>query len=138
MKQKSIKNKIFWARLSYWTGAIVDLIIGIAAIFFPGFTQYLWQLDIPIQGADLMWTKYFGSIVFAWTCLLLWADRKPLERKGVLLLTCFPVLVGLIAVEVYAMIQNIAPMLNLGLLIGMQTILLILFGFSYINSREIE
>ena len=85
-----------------------------------------------------MWTKYFGLIVFAWTCLLLWADRKPLERKGVLLLTCFPVLVGLIAVEVYAMIENIAPILNLGLLIGMQTMLLILFGFSYINYREIE
>jgi len=26
MKQKNTKNKIFWARISYWTGAIVDLL----------------------------------------------------------------------------------------------------------------
>jgi hypothetical protein len=107
-------------------------------LIFPGLTKHLWGLDQPIQGVDLMWTKYFGSVAFAWTCLLLWADRKPLERKGVLLLTFFPILIPFIAVEIYAMIQNIAPMLNLGLLIGMQTMLLILFGFSYINSKETE
>jgi hypothetical protein len=43
-----------------------------------------------------------------------------------------------LAVEIYAIVQNIAPMLNLGLLLGSQTALLILFAFSYINSRGVE
>lgn len=29
MEQTSTKNKIKWLRISYWTGAIADLIIGI-------------------------------------------------------------------------------------------------------------
>ncbi len=138
MNLNNSESKIRWLRISYWTGAIIDLIFGVIMIFSPRITQYIWQLELQIQGADLMWTKYFGSIVFAWTCLLLWADRKPMERKDVILLTCLPVLVGLIAVEIYAMILNIAPILNLGLLVGMQTILLFLFAFSYFNSRKVE
>ena len=104
MKKQNTANTIFWLRVSYWTGAIVDLIFAIALIFFPGFTQFLWQLDTPIQGTDLMWTKYFGTMVFAWACALLWADRKPLERKGVLLSTCFTVIIGLVSVKVYTII----------------------------------
>lgn len=138
MKQQNTTNKIFWLRVSYWVIAIVDFIFAIALIFFPGFTQFLWQLETPIQGTDLMWTKYFGTLVFAWTCLALWADRKPLERKGVLLLTCFPVIIGLVLVKIYAIIFNLASTLSLGLIIGMLVIIFILCLFSYIHSKEIN
>lgn len=136
MKQENTKIK--WLRISYWTGAIADLAAGGAMVFFPGLTQHLWGEYIPIQETGFIGWKFAGSMIIAWTFLLLWADRKPLERKGTLLLTCFPVIVSLMAVEVYAMVQNIAPMLNLGIIIGMQSMLLILFSFSYFNSEEIE
>jgi hypothetical protein len=138
MKQQNTANKIFWLRVSYWVGAIVDFIFAIALIFFPGFTQFLWQLDTPIQGTDLMWTKYFGTMVFAWTCTLLWADRKPLERKGVLLLTCVPVIIGLVSVKGYAIIYHFASPIGLGLIIGMLVVLFILFLFSYRHSTEMN
>jgi hypothetical protein len=32
-----------------------------------------------------------------WTALLVWADRDPVARRGVLLLTVLPVLIGLAA-----------------------------------------
>ena len=86
----------------------------------------------------MIFAGYAGSMIIAWTFLLLWADRKPLERREVAALTCFPVLFGLMGAEVYAIVQNNAATLNMGLFLGMQTILLILFGFSYYNSREIE
>ena len=35
-----------------------------------------------------------ASLVFAWTFLLIWADRKPIERRDMFLLTLMPV-VGL-------------------------------------------
>jgi hypothetical protein len=136
MKQQSATNKIVWLRVSYWTGAIIDLIFTIALIFSPDFTQFLWQLDTPIQGTNLMWTKYFGSIVFSWTCLLLWADRKPLERKGVLLLTCYPIIGGLIAVDVYSIINNLANPTILWLRIIGLSLVFILMIYSYYNSKE--
>ena len=135
MKQQNTANKIFWLRVSYWTGAIIDLIYAIV-LLFPGLIQLFWQLDAPVQGTDLMWTKYFGSLVFAWTCLLLWADRKPLERKGVLLLTCYPVIGGLISVDVYSIIYSLANPIILGLRITGLSLVFILMSFSYIHAKE--
>ena len=134
MKQQTIDSQIKWLRISYWAGAIADLIIGVV-MFFPGLLQILWELDAPIQGAGLIWSKYFGTVAILWTCLLLWADRKPLERRGVALLTFF-VVAGLMCINIYAIVQALVPMLNPLILIVMQIMLLILFGFSYINSRD--
>lgn len=36
------------------------------------------------------------ALMWGWTFLLIWADRKPLERRGVILLTVFPVVVLLL------------------------------------------
>ncbi len=36
-----------------------------------------------------------GSLMTGWTFLLVWAVRKPVERRGVILLTAFPVVFGL-------------------------------------------
>jgi hypothetical protein len=128
------RERVLWARIDYWTGAIADLIVRIV-VFFPAPTEWLLQLDEPMQGAGLMYSKYFGTTAVAWAFPLLWADRRPLESKGMVLLTIFPVLVGLIAVGVYAAIEDIASTLNIGLLIGSQIMLLILYGFSYMNAR---
>ena len=135
MKQNNISTKIKWLRISYWIGAIADIMVGVAA-FLPGLRQLVWGLDMPIQGAGLIFVGYFGAVAFAWAFLLLWADRKPLERRGIALITIFPVVTGLMAAEICAIVQNIAPMLNLGLMLGGQTMLIILYAFSYINSRE--
>lgn len=36
-----------------------------------------------------------ASLMAGWTLLLIWADRKPVERRGVLPLTIFPVIFGI-------------------------------------------
>ena len=36
-----------------------------------------------------------GSLMTGWTFLLIWGLQKPVERRGVLLLTAFPVIFGL-------------------------------------------
>ncbi len=76
------KRVIFWLRCSYWAGAIVDLIAGLMMLFpalsivskpatsFSPTPAYRYAIGM---GAPLM---------LAWTILLLWADRKPLERRG--------------------------------------------------------
>ena len=63
--------------------------------------------------------------------------QKTGGKRGVAILTFF-IVSGLMLVEIYYLIQNIVPLLNMGILLGTQIMLLILFGFSYINSREIE
>ncbi|MFC1714283.1 hypothetical protein ACFL6S_11500 [Candidatus Poribacteria bacterium] len=112
MKEENSSNKIKWLRISYWAGAIGDFVIGVAMLF-PGLMRYLYGLDIPFNTSGLFMTKYFAVVAFLWTALLIWADRKPLERRGVAALTFF-IVFGLMVVEIYFLIQNIVPMLNMG------------------------
>jgi hypothetical protein len=123
-----MKNKIIWLRISYWVGAIVD---GLATLrmLFPKIaygTEYRYALGL---GASLM---------LGWTFLLIWADRKPLERKGVLLLTAFPVVTGILLAEIYAVAKGLitfGEMLPTGIFL---VALIALFSFSYFNARDVE
>ena len=92
-----MERTILFLRLSYWIGAIVDTIVGIAMICPPvfaameGFTSFA-------PGYDYTFAMGMGaSLMFGWTVLLLWGDRKPVERKGILLITVFPVITGIYA-----------------------------------------
>lgn len=121
-----MKKKIIWLRISYWIGAIAD-----------GFATLRMLLPEFAHGAEYRYALGLGaSLMLGWTILLIWADRRPLERKGVLLLTAFPVVSGLLLAELYAVISGIISlerMLPTGIfLVG----LIILFSFSYFNARE--
>jgi hypothetical protein len=59
-------------------------------------------------GPDYRYAMYLAaSLMLGWTCLLIWADRKPLERRGVLVLTVFPVVAGLFLAGVYAVASRL-------------------------------
>ncbi len=120
-------SPILWLRISYWVGVVAD-----------GFATYRMLFPKIAQGAEYRYALGLGaSLMLGWTLLLIWADRKPVARKGVLLLTIFPVISGLLLAEVYAVLSGVVPlgkMLPTGiLLVG----LIALFGFSYFNARKV-
>ncbi len=47
-----------------------------------------------------------GVLMTGWTVLLLWGVRKPIERKGVILITAFPVVFGMCIVSVIGYISG--------------------------------
>ena len=123
-----MKNKIIWLRISYWVGAIAD---GIATLrmLFPK-TAY---------GVEYRYALALGaSLMLGWTFLLVWADRKPLERKGVLLLTVFPVITGILLAEIYSVTKGLITfekMLPTGIFL---VVLIALFIFSYFNAKDMQ
>lgn len=126
-----MNNRIRWLRVSYWAGAIVDAYAAIRWTF-PGMFAG--------PSADLGYNlgmKWGVALMVGWTVLLIWADRKPIERKDILLLTVCPVIVGLMITSVatfnagfFGTIQDL--ILNLSIM----TILIVLMTFSYLNARE--
>ena len=128
-----MRKSVVWLRASYWAGAVVD---GIAAIVlfcwdvFPGFASSIFgkadMLSPSFQ--SLRWS--FATLVLSWTCLLLWADRKPLERKGVMFLTIFPLAVLLFGRRIYVTLtgQHATPFILFTLF---EVLLLLFFVFSY-------
>ena len=47
--------------------------------------------------------------MFGWTALLLWANRARIERRDVLVLTVFPVIVGLAVNEAFGVAAGFLP-----------------------------
>jgi len=131
-----MKNKILLLRISYWLGAILDFLtiipmlnakVGAAmfgiANFNPG-NDYRYAMGV---GASLM---------LGWTFLLIWADRKPLERKGVLILTICPVMLGLIASGTYAVISNLVSINYMLPVLIFQIFIITFFAYSYFRNSH--
>jgi hypothetical protein len=88
-------SAVRWLRISYWVGAIVDLAAGVQMLCPPLFA-FGMGLEGFHPGSDYRYAMGMGaSLMFGWTALLLWADRRPIERMGVLPLTVVPVIAGM-------------------------------------------
>ncbi len=129
---------IRWLRLSYWVGAIVD---GVAA------AQMLWPplfrlgMGLPgfAPGVEYHYAMGMGaSLMVGWTTLLIWADRKPMERKGVLPLTVLPVIGGLAVNQARGVLLGFLPILAVLPIWVLQAGLSALFLWSYWRARKAE
>jgi hypothetical protein len=123
-----MNTAIKWLRASYIAGVVADGLIGILMLIPSrmGETEFRYPMGL---GAALM---------FGWTALLLWANIKPMERKGILLLTIFPVITGLIATGIWAAASGLFPVEKIipSSILGLAVIFL--FGFSYLKARSAE
>jgi hypothetical protein len=123
-----MSRKIRWLKASFLAGAVADAVIGILTL-------------IPGRMGQAEFTYPMGlaaTLMFGWTVLLLWGYRDPVARKGLLVITIFPVITGLMAAGLYAVAAGIFPagrivptsILGIGLIV--------LMGYSYLAARGIE
>ena len=117
-------NKVTWLRASYWAGAVADVLIGVLTLIPArmGETEFRYPMGLA------------AAAMFCWAGLLVWADRKPVERKGVLLPT-IAVVVGLLASGAYAVASGIFPLQRIIPTTLLGIALIALFSFSYLNSE---
>ena len=91
-------KKESYLRICYWWGIIADTLLSIEMFTsaFIGALSPFKGLGMTIQGGPEY--QYAISIaatfMIGWSILLFWADRKPIERKEILLLLV-PVIIGL-------------------------------------------
>jgi hypothetical protein len=126
-------NTIFWLRTSYWTGAILDVLAGLIMVF-PGLFAFMNKPVTFQPETDFRYAMGMGApLMFAWSVLLLWADRKPLERRGVLPITLL-VIGGEVATQVWGISAGFLGLQPLLPTFGMQILLAALFLFSTVKS----
>ncbi len=102
-----VKNKILWLRVCYWIGAIVDGFVAIAWLF-PDFWASFSNFSQHQPGIELSFAMWQGAaLMFGWAILLLWADRKPVERKSIILITIVPVISGLILANILSVTSGL-------------------------------
>ncbi|MCP4581631.1 MAG: hypothetical protein GY839_08410 [candidate division Zixibacteria bacterium] len=127
---------VFWLRISFWVGAISDAVVGMAMLC-PWLIGKAYGLDNFNPGSEYMYAMGMGAaLMFGWTVLLIWADRKPLQRKGILIITVFPVIIGLMAAEAYAVKSGFISLGEMAPSWIYQAFLIWLFSYSYFRARK--
>lgn len=120
-------SEVTWLRTSYWAGAAADVLIGVLTLIpgRVGETEFRYPMGLA------------ATLMFCWAGLLLWADRKPLERRGMLVPTV-AVIVGLMAAGAYAVATGIFPLQRIIPTTALGVALIGLFGFSYLKAARAE
>jgi hypothetical protein len=81
--------------------------------------------------------RYGAPLMVGWTVLLFWANLRPVERRDVLLITAFPVVVGYVAVVIYAIVAGLATWGQMVPALAMQAVLLTLFTVGYWKAGKV-
>ena len=130
-----MENKILFLRISYWAGAILD-VIAFLIMLFPSLLALNNGLTNFNPGMDYRYAMGMGApLMLGWTVLLLWADRKPMERKSILLVT-FLVVLGEVATEIFGVVTGFIAIPAMLLTWVIQLIVSGLFIFSYWNATK--
>jgi hypothetical protein len=120
-----------WLRVSYWTGAVTDAVAALQMLV-PALFAFGNGLPAFAPGPDYRFAMGMGaSLMLGWTVLLLWADRRPIERRGVLVITIVPVIAGLAINEAVAVRAGFLPLRSQVPIWMLQAALATLFAVSY-------
>jgi hypothetical protein len=99
-------NKMFFIKGTYWIGIGADALWAVG-LFFPSvFALLVGRPDFDVDLQVRLAMGVGGSLMTGWTFLLLWAFLKPVERRGVLLLTACPVIVGIFTTALIGVIDG--------------------------------
>ncbi|WP_163339408.1 hypothetical protein [Desulfopila sp. IMCC35008] len=113
-----MKKLIILLRLSYWTAAIADFVVAILLLIPErmGATEITYPMGLA------------SAVVFSWAVMLMISDRKPIERKWILIPTIL--VVAMIAiVRTWFSLEGVIEF-NLALLL-FAIALIILMAYSY-------
>jgi len=122
-----MKSKIIWLRVSYWTAAIADFSIAISVLIPErvGLTEFVYPMGL------------MSAVAISWGILLLIADRKPGERRWILIPTIIVVAL-LSGVRIYAALNEMIEFSIAFLILGVAILFLLTYSFIISKGIEIE
>jgi hypothetical protein len=117
-------------RATYWACAIFEL-LAVGPMLSPALFGQLMGIPDFDPGSDYRYAMGIAAVfTLGWIALLLWADRRPIERRSVLLLT-IPVFVGNMVAGIYAGGSGFIQATTMLPSLIAQAILVALLGVSY-------
>ena len=126
---------VSWLHFCFWSGAVLDLLAGITMLVPAAFSE-LNRPAVFQPGNDYRYAMGMGApLMLAWTVLLFWADRKPVERRDVLPMTLL-VVAGEVAAQLWGIRAGFVPFRALLPTFGIQASLALLYIFTYIHARK--
>ena len=140
MGEPSIEDAVRWLRRSYRAGAVVDALaalgMAVPALYGP---TLRFSREFDRGRSEFAYALRTGAPLMAgWTVLLMWADRKPMERRGILPITIAPVIAGLMVNDAEAVRAGRLSGLSVAPVRVLQVVLTGLFGYSLVKAQAAE
>ncbi len=138
-----IKIKMNIIKIAYIVGIILDGFLGIDMFLytFLGKPIFLQTQNIPISSIETQPVMMFGTaLMIGWTILLGWGLFKPIERKGTLIITAFPVVFLYLIYDIFQYINDISltdPSSKISVMI-IRCVLIILMIVAYIFANQMK
>jgi hypothetical protein len=130
-------NPILWLRISYWAGAVLDILAALVMLFPSLFITVNQPVNFQADASYRYAMGMGAPLMIGWTVLLLWADRRPVERKGILPITLI-VVTGEVVIQIWGILTDFVPLPALLPTFIMQALLSSLFVFSYVHVRNLK
>jgi hypothetical protein len=115
-------------RIAFLAGAVTDT-GALLPMLFPKIANVIWGLH-DVSGNYRFAMGYGASLMLGWTALLLWAYKRPIERRFVAALTML-VISGLVLTEVVAVRSSVLEAKRMIPTWCLQALLLVLFARAY-------
>ena len=132
-----MKRSMTLLRISYWWGIIADAVVA-GLMLFPTRFAHFMSIRGDLYPDFAYGLRYGAPLMLGWTVLLFWADRKPLERKDILLITLVPVVLGLVIFEFYSIASGYTTLASTIPVLLFQAALSATFTYSYFSVRRAE
>lgn len=132
------RSKLRFMKITCIAGIIADGLWALALIF-PGLYQILTRnpgFDPDMQIRTLMGIA--GSLMTAWTLLLIWVYKDPVERRVVMLLTAFPILFGITLSSVANVFWGDVSIGDTGWIVAKSSLLLVMFSTSFVFGKQLS
>ena len=123
-----ITREAQFLRIAFLAGAVTDA-AALLPMLFPQLANVLWGLR-DASGNYRFAMGYDASLMLGWTVLLLWAYKRPIERRFVAALTMI-VISALVLTEVVAVHSNVLDAKRMIPTWCLQALLLVLFARAY-------
>jgi hypothetical protein len=127
------KRAVFCLKLSFLIGMLTDA-LALIPMLFPSMAKIFWGFD-NFTGIYYFAMGYGASLMLAWTILLYWAYRKPLERRYIAIFTNI-VIICFVVTEIFAVRNNYILLTKAMPSFVLQAILLTIFSYSFVISGK--
>jgi hypothetical protein len=134
-RDEAVVSAVRWLRCAYRLGAVVDGLATVGMLF----PRRLWTAGFraPFDRSRPEFAygmRAAAPLMAGWTVLLVWADRRPLERRDVVAMTALPVVAGLMAGDAAAVRAGHVRAKSILPTRVLQSALMALFAVSYARS----
>jgi hypothetical protein len=136
MEVVAMNQSVMLLRVAYWAGIIMDAVAAVQMLF-PNLMVAMYGVTIQPDAEFIFAMRYGAPLMIGWTALLFWADRRPVERKDILLLTV-PVVLGYICMVLYAISLGYVTFGKVAPALVMQAVLMGLFIGGYVKGRRLS